>query len=43
MTARRLWVDAVLLAVGWCLGWVAADAWLRGRYENDAGDILDWP
>ncbi len=43
MTARRLWSTAAIFAVGWCLGWVVADWWVRGILEDDApGGLLDF-
>lgn len=43
MNLRRLWVDAAIFAAGWCLGWVVADAWVRGRLEDGApGGLLDF-
>ena len=34
---RRLWCHAFAAAVGFGLGWLVADAYVRGRFENDAG------
>lgn len=37
---RRLWLDALGLAVGFAVGWVVADAVVRGRLENDGPGSL---
>lgn len=43
MNLRRLWGHAAIFAAGWCLGWVVADAWVRGRLEDGApGGLLDF-
>lgn len=44
MTVRRLWVDAATFAAGFALGWLVADAWVRGRLEDGApGDPWEFP
>lgn len=33
---RRAWVTAAGLAVGFVVGWLVADAFVRGRFEDGA-------
>lgn len=40
---RRAWLDALCLSVGFAVGWVIADSWVRGRLEQDApGGLLEF-
>lgn len=46
MSARlaRWWWLALVAAVGFALGWVIADSYVRSRFENDApGGLFDYP
>lgn len=40
---KRLWLDALGVAVGFVAGWLAADAYVRAQLEGDApGDAWEF-